>query len=112
MLINARYCLFLLVPLLHTAAVSAQQHSPLTQPGADRIFLDVIVTPKSGPPVSGLQRQDFTLLDNKVPQTITSFQAVDGRQAPIEVILLVDAVNNASPATVRHKGNGLAVQPQ
>jgi VWFA-related protein len=93
MLINARCCLFLLVPLLYTAAVSAQQHSPLTQPGADRIFLDVIVTPKSGPPVSGLQRQDFTLLDNKVPQTITSFQAVDGRQAPIEVILLVDAVN-------------------
>jgi VWFA-related protein len=93
MLINARCCLLLLVPLLYIAALSAQQHSPLTQPGAGRIDLDVIVTPKSGPPVSGLQRQDFTLLDNKVPQTITSFHAVDGRQAPIVVILLVDAVN-------------------
>jgi len=93
MLINARCCLFLLVPLLYTAAASAQQHSPLTQPGAGRVFLDVVVTPKSGPPVSGLQRQDFTLLDNKVPQTITSFQFVDGRQAPIDIILLIDAVN-------------------
>jgi len=93
MFINGRRCLFLLVPLLCAAAVSAQQHSPVTQPGAGRIFLDVVVTAKSGSPVSGLQQQDFTLLDNKAPQTLTSFQAVDGRQAPIEVILLVDAVN-------------------
>ena len=93
MFINARRCLFLLVPLLCSAAVSAQQHSSPTQPGTGRILLDVVVTPKSGPPVSGLRQQDFTLLDNKVPQTITSFQAVDGRHAPIEVILLVDAVN-------------------
>jgi len=93
MFISARRCLFLLIPLLCTAAVSAQQHSSLTQPGTGRIFLDVVVTPKSGPPVSGLQQRDFTLLDNKVPQTVTSFQAVDGRHAPIEVILLVDAVN-------------------
>ena len=89
MLINARCCFFLLVPLLYAAAVSAQQHSPLTQPGADRIFLDVIVTPKSGPPVSGLQRQDFTLLDNKVPQTITSFQAVDGGRLPLRLFFLL-----------------------
>ena len=93
MSIKARCCVFFLVPLVYTAAVSAQQHSPQTGPGAGRILLDVVVTPKSGPPVGGLQRQDFTLLDNKVPQTITSFQAVDGRQAPIEVILLADAVN-------------------
>jgi hypothetical protein len=35
------------------------------------ICLDVVVTPKSGPPVSSLQQQDFIVLDNKVPQTIT-----------------------------------------
>jgi VWFA-related protein len=57
------------------------------------INLDVVVTPKSGPPVSGLQQQDFTILDNKVPQTITSFRAVRGREAPIEVVLVVDDVN-------------------
>jgi VWFA-related protein len=51
------------------------------------------VTPKSGPPVSGLQQQDFTLLDNKVPQNIASFQAVEGSQAAVNVIVLIDAVN-------------------
>ncbi len=57
------------------------------------MVLDVVVTEKSGAAVSDLQQQDFTLLDNKVPQTLTSFRTVDGRQAPIEIIVLVDAVN-------------------
>lgn len=74
-------------------AASAQRQSPPTQPAAGKIVLDVVVTAKSGEPVSGLQQQDFTLLDNKVPQTLASFQAVDGRQASIEVILLLDTVN-------------------
>jgi VWFA-related protein len=61
--------------------------------------LDVVVTDKPGKPVSGLQQQDFTLLDNKQPQKILSFQAVEGGTAkadpPVEVILVVDAVNTA-----------------
>ena len=42
-----------------------------------------------------LQQQDFTLIDNKQPQKILSFQAVNGAAAepPVEVILLVDEVN-------------------
>ena len=51
------------------------------------------MTPKSGPPVSGLQQQDFTISDNKAPQTITSFQAFRERQASIEMILVMDDVN-------------------
>jgi VWFA-related protein len=85
MFINARPRVFLVAGLLFGCAASAQQQKPLT--------LDVVVTAKSGLPVSDLQQQDFTLLDNKVPQTITSFRTVDGRQAPIEVVLVVDAVN-------------------
>jgi VWFA-related protein len=65
---------------------------------ADRhITLDVVVTDKSGKPVSGLQEQDFTLLDNKQPQKIVSFEAVQGPGAktdpPVEIVLLVDEVN-------------------
>jgi VWFA-related protein len=59
--------------------------------------LDVVVTDKSGKPVSGLEQKDFTLLDNKQPQKIVSFQAVAGGAAtadlPMEVVLLVDTVN-------------------
>ncbi|MGA2883475.1 MAG: VWA domain-containing protein, partial [Bryobacteraceae bacterium] len=54
---------------------------------------------KSGKPVSGLQQQDFTLLDNKQPQKILSFEEVKGGAAttdpPVEVVLLVDEVNTS-----------------
>jgi VWFA-related protein len=62
------------------------------------IDLNVVVTGKSGSPVSGLQQQDFTIVDNKMPQKITSFRALDGTQTPIEATIVIDAVN----ADVRH----------
>jgi VWFA-related protein len=99
MLISKRGGVLLLVPLLCTAQISAGQYHAPTFPGDGKIHLDVVVTSKSGPPVSGLQQQDFTILDNNVPQTITSFEAVDGRQAPIEVVLVIDAVNIGSRET-------------
>ena len=83
----------ILASVFCAVATSAQQNSPPTEPGHGRIHLDVVVTQKSGPPVAGLQQQDFTLLDNKAPQTITSFQAVGEREADQEVILVMDAVN-------------------
>jgi VWFA-related protein len=66
--------------------------------GSDRsIVLDVVVTDKSGKPVSDLQEQDFTLLDNKHPQKILSFQvdAANSRteDSSLQVIFLIDAVN-------------------
>ncbi len=85
----------------------AQQHEPAVQSEpqasvplgvADRLMtLDVVVADKSGRPLPDLQQQDFTLLDNKQPQKIVSFHAVEGGTAtadpPVEVILLVDEVN-------------------
>jgi VWFA-related protein len=102
MSLDARLGLFLLVSLLIPAAASAQQSGAPTQPRNGKMYLDVVVTPKSGAPVTGLQQQDFTLLDNKAPQTITSFKAVSGRQAPIDVILLIDAVNT-TPQNVSYE---------
>lgn len=93
MFCNARLVPILLAALLIAAAAPAQQSTPPPPPNDGRIYLDVVVTPKSGPPVADLQQQDFTLLDNKVPQTIASFKAVTGREAPIEVVLVIDAVN-------------------
>jgi VWFA-related protein len=87
--------------------VFAQQNGPAGQFGPTasvppdsahrRIALDVVVTDKSGKPVPGLQQQDFTLLDNKQPQKIVSFHAVEGGSSttdpPVEAILLVDEAN-------------------
>ena len=72
---------------------AAAEQQPLTHEESNKISLDVVVTPKSGPPVADLQQQDFTLLDNKTPQTITSFRASQGSATPTEVVVVVDAVN-------------------
>lgn len=77
----------------------AEPEKAPSPPPADRqIELTVQVTDKSGAPVRGLQKEDFTVLDDKRPQNILSFKAVDeqgGKNAnpPVEVILVVDAVN-------------------
>jgi VWFA-related protein len=97
--IRKRFASFILVALVSLCAVAAaapaQQSAPPKQPPGDtKIVLDVVVSPKSGGPVSGLAQQDFTLLDNKSPQTITSFQAFTGRQAPMKFVVVIDAVNN------------------
>jgi VWFA-related protein len=75
------------------SVVLAQQAEPPAQPASRRITLDVVVAPKTGAPVPGLQKQDFTVLDNGVPQPIATFAAVGGQPAPLEVVLLIDAVN-------------------
>jgi len=64
-----------------------------TGPPSRTIYLDVVVTSKPGEPVTGLEQKDFTLLDNKLPTEITSFEAVDERKQPVQAILLIDAVN-------------------
>ena len=62
-----------------------------------QMTLDVVVTDKSGKPVGGLEQPDFKLFDNKAPQTITSFRAIDGPATPgsppVEIVLIIDDVN-------------------
>jgi VWFA-related protein len=94
MITSNRFACFVLVTLLCTARISAQEPGAAPPPAAaSKIYLDVVVSPKSGPPVADLQQQDFTLLDNKSPRSFTSFQAFTGREAPIKVVLVIDAVN-------------------
>jgi VWFA-related protein len=95
MCIASRLNLFLLVVLLFAPHIAARQIDSGAHPGA-RIYLDAVVNPASGPPVSNLQQQDFTIFDNNVPQTITSFEAIDGRHAQIAVIVVLDALSVSS----------------
>ncbi len=98
-----RFCIFLVclsVPLF------GQQ--PAAHPNSSGtnslITLDVVVTNKSGVPQTGLQQQDFNLSDNKIPQKIVSFQAIDGPTPaavpPAEVILFMDTVNTPTQTVV------------
>ncbi len=75
-------------PLAQRPAAEAKTGAPVT--------LGVVVTDKSGKPVSGLQKSDFTVLDDNHPETITSFQAMgerDSADPPTQVFLLMDGVN-------------------
>jgi VWFA-related protein len=95
----ARLSALLFASVLLAAAASAQIDAPskslipTTHVANDEIHLDVVVTPKSGPPLTGLQQQDFTVLDNKKEQPISSFKAVRGRDADVHIVLVVDDVN-------------------
>ena len=92
LLLNASLPLF----AQQTPAPSAPPSSGDTNP---LITLDAVVTNKSGTPQSGLQQQDFTLLDNKTSQKIVSFHAIETPAAPavppVEVVLCIDTVNTA-----------------
>jgi VWFA-related protein len=96
----SRFSLPLLAALLLGAGVSSAQQTPdstvlhtRSGPPSRTIHLDVVVTSKPGEPVTGLEQKDFTLLDDKTPRAITSFEAVDGSRQPVEAILLIDSVN-------------------
>ncbi len=85
----------LLASILCGAGASAQQAPLVPASGATAplLRLDVVADDRAGTPSSGLEQQDFTLLDNKVPQPITAFRMISGGQAPVEVTLVVDALN-------------------
>jgi VWFA-related protein len=104
MSIRTRIGFLLLTPLACTALFFAQQNTPPASAPTSRIDLDVVVTPKSGPAVAGLQQQDFTIFDNKSPQRIASFQARSSSQDPVHVILMIDAVNTAYQTIAYERG--------
>lgn len=75
-------------------AVSGQQPDPGSPSTAQSIRVNVQVALKSGVRADDLTQQDFTVLDNKEPQAISSFKLVTPAQEPVEVILLLDEVNS------------------
>lgn len=84
--------------LLCVAAVSiaaiAQEPQPAVPGNAHGpIHLNVVVTPHSGAPVGNLPQSAFTVLDNGKPQPIQSFRAIAGQSSPVNVTIVIDAVN-------------------
>ncbi|HEX3986895.1 MAG TPA: VWA domain-containing protein [Acidobacteriaceae bacterium] len=87
-------------------AVSAAAQKPLPTPKVSMpeaaapsngpITLSLVVTDKAGHSVRGLQKSDFTLLDDRQPTEIRSFAAHDESEpntAPEAVFLVIDEVN-------------------
>jgi VWFA-related protein len=78
---------------LDVPPVAAQPALPQSGP----ITLDVVVTDKGGHPVEGLKQEDFTLLDDRQPAAIRSFEAHELQTSSHDdaqaLFLLIDDVN-------------------
>jgi VWFA-related protein len=95
----------LILPLLWVAPAFSQQPAIASDASVSTIHLDVVVTPKNGGSPNGeLHREDFTVLDNKMPRPITSFKEVGGNEVPTEVILVIDAVNTGYSTIAYERG--------
>ena len=76
--------------------------APVFRERADLVVVDVVVADKQGQPVRGLRPEDFTILDERQPQPIASFEAVS--PAPVTTPASATApvrpriVSNAQPA--------------
>ncbi len=57
-------------------AQDSQPPAPVFPRQVEMVTVDVVVTDKAGNPVTGLKRDDFTVLEEKLPQTIQSFQVI------------------------------------
>ncbi len=80
------------------AASSPARSLPLPGSANRKITLVVQVDNKLGKAIRGLQEQDFTVLDDKQAQKIVAFQAINSEapaamDPPVEIVLVVDAVN-------------------
>jgi len=50
---------------------------PTFRTGVNAVLVDVVVIDRDGQPVSGLERDDFQVLEDRVPQDITTFDVTD-----------------------------------
>ena len=81
------------------SAVYAQQPEIPAAPPAVKphgpIQIDVVASAKNGSPIGGLPQSAFRLFDNNTPTPLSSFRELGGSAEPVEVILLIDAVNTS-----------------
>jgi Ca-activated chloride channel family protein len=81
--------------LLAEVLSQAQNVPPTFRGGVESIEVDVRVIDRDGKAVRDLSREDFTLLEDGVPQAITSLTFVDlGKESPLTPLSAVGAVES------------------
>ena len=89
--------------------IAAQNPTLKTRPKEDRdrefqaihrITVNVQVTDDAGKPVTDLNANDFTILDNQQPRRMAAFHIIDGQAMndATEVVIVLDAVNSTTQA--------------
>lgn len=73
------------IAVAQTPAQGAASQPPVISVKARLVVLDVVVTDKGGNLVPGLTKDDFTVYEDKAPQTIRSFEAPEQHRLPANV---------------------------
>jgi VWFA-related protein len=73
----ARLALGALLASAVSLALHAQQPTPTFRTGVDAIEVDAFVTDRAGKPVADLRRDEFQILEDGKPQTLSSFSLVN-----------------------------------
>jgi VWFA-related protein len=72
------------------------RNAAVTPEATGTMTIHVTVSDKNGHAIEGLQESDFSLLDNKQPQKLLGFRAVDAavlKSDPVHVVIVVDMIN-------------------
>jgi VWFA-related protein len=81
-ILAARALLLIPFPAMASPA-SGQEQTPTFKRDVEVVTVDVVVVNKAGDPVTGLTREDFTILDEGTPQTIVNFDIVSAPDAAL-----------------------------
>lgn len=73
---------FLLVFLATCAPLAVLQQQPVFKAGVDLVHFSVVVTDKTGTPITGLTAEDFEIIEEGKPQKIAYFAGGDPENAP------------------------------
>lgn len=79
-----------------SSAVQTRSQTDSAAIDGNRITIDVTVSDPLGHSVAGLQASDFTVLDNRDPQKLICFRALDAGSSsgdPAHVVVIVDMIN-------------------
>ncbi|HSY35548.1 MAG TPA: VWA domain-containing protein [Acidobacteriaceae bacterium] len=90
---SKRYCMVAAILFGVSMGNAFAQQTAGQKDAPGKINLDVVVTASKGGPVGGLSEKDFTVLDNKKTRSIASFAAVEGKEAAVQVVIVIDSVN-------------------
>jgi VWFA-related protein len=90
-----------IAPLLAGAQTPATSPAPAFPARAEAVTVDVVVLDKDGTPVAGLDREEFTILEDGVPQAVTAFESVALPEAPTPDFATVEAVRPAVSSNSR-----------
>src|SRR5688572_2134801 len=87
----------LMLASIAAAALGAGQQKPVFRAGVELVHFSVVITDSKGVPITGLKAEDFEIVEEGKPQTITQFAGGDPENAPpLHLGFMIDSSGSMS----------------